>query len=64
MIMIVLLCKVLVEIYDKDKQKTQSILNHISKTKSGNKKQVCINHYERIMSEDFKGACKDCSLLE
>jgi len=64
MILIVLLCYVLVLIYEADKLRTQNILNHIIKTKSGKKKQVCKKHFERIMSEDFKDACNDCPLLD
>lgn len=64
MIMIVLLCKVLVEMYDSDKEKTRSILYHIAKTKQGSKKEVCDQHHEKILEQNLNGACKDCPLLE
>ncbi|MDA8956145.1 hypothetical protein N9H19_00810 [Flavobacteriales bacterium] len=63
-IMIVLLCWVLVERLEEKEERTKNVLNHIIKTKSGSKKQVCSSHYQRIMTQDFKDACIDCPLLE
>ena len=63
-ILIVLLCKVLVDIYVSGENKMKRILSGLVKTQKGKKKEVCAKHYERITIEDFKDACKDCPLLE
>lgn len=64
LITIILLCKVLVDRNEKKNEIFDEVIKNLIKTQKGKKKELCKHHYTKVVTQDLKGACSDCPLLE